>query len=135
GLELVEVKRGDVVASTGALSPTLAIDARLDVLASCPREVKNRSRVRVYVGTAEILARLTLLDAEMLQAGQSGLIQLRLETPAVCAKSDRLVLRFYSPMQLIGGGAVIDAHPAKHTRFDDRALEALAIRERGTPEE
>ena len=50
-----------------------------------PREVKNRTRVRVYVGTAEVLARLTLLDAETLQAGQSGLIQLRLESPAVCA--------------------------------------------------
>src|SRR5207253_9846712 len=90
GLDLVEVKRGDVVALPGAFSPTPAIDARLDVLESCPREVKNRSRVRVYVGTAEVLARLTLLDAETLQAGQSGLIQLRLETPAVCAKGDQI---------------------------------------------
>src|SRR5262249_29357678 len=82
----VEVKRGDVVAPPGAFSSTLAIDARLDVLGSSPREVKNRSRVRAYVGTAEVLARLTLLDAESLQAGQTGLIQLRLESPAVCAK-------------------------------------------------
>jgi selenocysteine-specific elongation factor len=135
GLELVAVERGDVVAPPAAFAPTLAIDARLDVLPSCPRVVKNRSRVRVYVGTAEVLARLTLLDAESLQAGQSGLVQLRLEEPAVCTKGDRLVLRFYSPMQLIGGGPVIDAQPAKHRRFEDGVLAALAIRERGTPDE
>jgi selenocysteine-specific elongation factor len=38
-------------------------------------------------------------------------------------------------MQLIGGGPVIDPHPAKHRRFETDALAALAIRERGTPDE
>jgi selenocysteine-specific elongation factor len=135
GLDLVAVERGDVVVPPGAFAPTLAMDARIEVLASCPRIVKNRSRVRVYVGTAEVLARLTLLDAESLPGGQSGLVQLRLEEPAVCAKGDRLVLRFYSPMQLMGGGPVIDAQPVKHRRFDPGVLAALAIRERGTPDE
>jgi selenocysteine-specific elongation factor len=135
GVGLEEVERGDIVASPGTFAPTLALDARLNVLESCPREVKNRSRVRLYVGTAEVLARLTLLDAEVLRPGGAGMIQLRLETPTACAKGDRYVLRFYSPMQLIGGGAILDPSPPKHRRFDEAAIEALAVKEQGTPEE
>jgi selenocysteine-specific elongation factor len=135
GVDLEDVERGDIVATPGAFAPTLALDARLNVLESCPREVKNRSRVRLYVGTAEVLARLTLLDAEVLRPGGAGMVQLRLESATACAKGDRCVLRFYSPMQLIGGGAILDPNPAKHRRFDTAAIEALAVKEQGTPEE
>jgi selenocysteine-specific elongation factor len=135
GVGLEGVERGDVASAPGALRPTLSLDARLDVLASCPREVKNRTRVRVYLGSAELLARLTLLDAESLAPGSSGLIQLRLEQPTVCAKGDRFVLRFYSPMHTIGGGAVLEPHAAKHRRFDAAVLENLTVKEQGTPAE
>src|SRR5947199_3667756 len=85
GVGLEGVERGDVAGAPGALTPTVSLDARLDVLESCPREVKNRTRVRLYLGSAELLARLTLLDAETLMPGSSGLIQLRLEEPTACA--------------------------------------------------
>jgi selenocysteine-specific elongation factor len=135
GVGLEGVERGDVASAPGALRPTLSLDARLDVLASCPREVKNRTRVRVYLGSAELLARLALLDAETLAPGSSGRIQLRLEQPTVCAKSDRFVLRFYSPMHTIGGGAVLEPHAPKHRRFDAAVLENLTVKEQGTPAE
>jgi selenocysteine-specific elongation factor len=135
GVGLEGVERGDVCCAPGALQPTLSIDARLDVLGSCPREVKNRTRVRLHLGSAELLARLTLLDAESLLPGGSGLIQLRLEQPTACAKGDRYVLRFYSPMHTIGGGAVLEPHAAKHRRFESATLENLTVKEQGTPEE
>lgn len=135
GLELEDVERGDVVAPVGAQRSTQALDARLDVLESCPREVKNRTRVRVYLGTAEILARLNILDAESIEPGGSGLVQLRLESPTVAAKGDRYVLRFYSPMETIGGGTIVDPSPIRHKRFDDAVLANLAIKEKGTPDE
>jgi selenocysteine-specific elongation factor len=135
GVGLESVERGDVAGAPGALRPTLSFDARLDVLESCPREVKNRTRVRLYLGSAELLARLTLLNAEVLPPGSSGLIQLRLEEPTACAKGDRFVLRFYSPMHTIGGGAVLEPHALKHRRFDAAVLENLAVKEQGTPAE
>lgn len=135
GVELEEIDRGNVAAPPGVYQPTLALDARLDVLKSCPRPVKNRTRVRVYLGAAEILARLNLLDADVLEPGQSGLAQLRLESPTVAAKGDRFVLRFYSPMETIGGGSIIDAAPPRHRRFNQAVLENLAIKEKGTPAE
>ena len=135
GLELEEVERGNVVAPVGAQHSTLALDARLDVLKSCPRELKNRTRVRVYLGTAEILARLNILDAETIEPGGSGLVQLRLETPTVASKGDRYVVRFYSPMETIGGGTIVDPSPIRHKRFDDAVLANLAVKEKGTPDE
>jgi selenocysteine-specific elongation factor len=135
GVGLEGVERGDVATAPGSLRPTVSLDARLDVLASCPREVKNRTRVRLYLGSAELLARLALLDAETLMPGSSGLIQLRLEQPTACAKGDRFVLRFYSPMHTIGGGAVLEPHAPKHRRFDAAVLENLAVKEQGTPAE
>lgn len=135
GLELEAVERGNVAAPPGIYSPTLALDARLDVLASCPREVKNRTRVRVYLGTAEILARMNLLDADQLGPGDSGRVQLRLESPTVAAKGDRYVLRFYSPMETIGGGSILDPAPPRHRRFDEAVLANLAVKEKGTPDE
>jgi selenocysteine-specific elongation factor len=135
GLELEEVERGAVAAPPSVYAPTVALDARLDVLASCPREVKNRTRVRVYLGTAEVLARLNLLDAESVQPGSSALVQLRLESPTVAAKGDRYVLRFYSPMDTIGGGSIIDPAPVRHRRFDAPVLANLAVKEKGTPDE
>ena len=124
GVGLEGVERGDVAAAPGFLKPTLSLDARLDVLESCPREVKNRTRVRLYLGSAELLARLALLDAEVLKPGSSGLVQLRLEQPTACAKGDRYVLRFYSPMNTIGGGVVLEPH----------APEAPAVRRGGAGE-
>ena len=135
GLELEEVSRGDVAAPPSIYTPTQALDLRLDVLESCPRPVKHRTRVRVYLGTAEVLARLNLLDTEVLEPGSSGLVQLRLETPTVAAKGDRYVLRFYSPMETIGGGSVIDPAPARHKRLDPAVIANLAIKEKGTPDE
>src|SRR5207248_2297376 len=129
------VERGDVCAPPGVYEPTLALDVRLDLLERCPREVKNRTRVRVHLGAAELLARLNVLDSESLAPGSSGLAQLRLESPTVCGKGDRYVLRFYSPMDLIGGGSVIDPHPARHRRFHSSVLANLGIQEKGTPEE
>lgn len=136
GLEVEDLERGDVAAPPGVYLPTLALDARLDVLESCPREVKHRSRVRVYLGAAEVLARLNLLDKETLLPGESGLVQLRLETPTVASKGDRYVLRFYSPLETIGGGAILDpSSGVRHRRFDAAVLDNLAVKERGTPDE
>jgi selenocysteine-specific elongation factor len=135
GIERDEITRGDVAAPPGIYTATQALDARLDVLKGCPREVKNRTRVRVYLGAAEILARLNLLDGDSIAAGGTGLVQLRLEEPTVASKGDRFVLRFYSPMETIGGGAIIDAQPSRHRRFDETTLATLAIKEHGTPAE
>jgi len=136
GLELGQVARGSVVAAVGTMSPTNRIDIKLLLLKSAPRPLKNRTRVRFYLGTSETMGRVILLDRDELAAGTMAYAQLELENELVAAKGDRFVIRSYSPMYTIGGGTVIDPHPKrKHKRFRADVLNALATQERGTPAE
>lgn len=134
GLEVEQVPRGSVLATPGSLTPSYRMDVKLSLLDSA-RALKNRARVRVYLGTAEILGRVILLDREELEPGGAAYAQLELEEVAVAAKGDRFVIRSYSPMRTIGGGKVIDPAAKKHKRMRKELIEALITRERGTPRE
>jgi len=135
GLDTESVTRGDVLAQPGALRPSHRLDAKLQLLRSAPKELKHRARVRIYLGTAEILGRVLLLDREELQQGSETYVQLQLETPAAVAKNDRFVIRSYSPMRTVGGGLIVDPAPARHRRNRPEIMAALATAEKGTPAE
>jgi selenocysteine-specific elongation factor len=119
------LRRGQCAAEPGSLRPTLRLDARLMLLAGYGRPLKNRTRVRLHVGTAEIISRLVLLDRDSLPAGHEALVQLVLEAPTVALPGDRFVIRTFSPLMTIGGGEILDASPERHKRFDSRILERL----------
>ena len=73
-----------------------------------------------------------LLDRDALAPGESAYAQLRF-TEGVAAKcGDRFVIRFYSPLETIGGGIILDDAPARHKRNDAAVLSALAVRENGS---
>ena len=120
-----DLRRGQVAAAPGSLSPTTRLDATLDVLASAPREIKHRDRVRLHIGTDEVMARLSVIDAQSIAAGGTAAVQLILERPAVALPGDRFVIRSFSPIMTIGGGRVLDAAPPKHKRFGGGVVEGL----------
>lgn len=134
GLEVEQIARGSVVAVPGFLEPTYRLDVRLLILQGA-KMLKNRARVRIYLGTAEVFGRVRLLDREELDPGQGAYAQLELEEQAVAVKGDRFVIRSYSPMRTIGGGSVIDSGTGKLRRFRKDVLESISTRERGTPGE
>ncbi len=72
-----------------------------------------------------------LQEEQELAPGESAYVQFRLESPVVVKYGDRFILRSYSPVTTIGGGVVLDSHPAKHRRVDQRLLDAMAVREKG----
>ena len=123
GLEQSEIQRGDSLATPDFLQPTHMLDVTLKLLSSSARELVQRARVRLHIGTAEILARVVLLERQVLEKGDEALAQLRLESPVVAAWGDRFVIRRYSPPVTIGGGQVLESHPRKRKSADD-ALEA-----------
>lgn len=131
GLKKSELERGNVIAPIGSMKDTMMLDVKLKILKDIPKIIENRSRVRLYIGTKEVLCRVVLLDSEFLSPGESGYAQLRLEEPIVAKRGDKFILRFYSPMFTIGGGEVLESNPDKKKRFDERALEELKIKETG----
>jgi selenocysteine-specific elongation factor len=135
GIEKAAVERGNVLAAPDSLIPSRVVDVRLQHLASAPRPLKHRAKVRFHTGTCEIMATLHLLDAEELAPGASGFAQLRLEDPVVVRRGDRFVLRSYSPVRTIGGGHVLHPVPTKHKRMEASTLAALAVIEKGEPVE
>lgn len=134
-VKLEDIERGQVLAQINSIEPTMMIDAKLNLLKDIPRNIKNRDRVRIYHGATEVLARVTLLNKEEGKAGESIYVQFRLEEITAVKKGDHLVVRYYSPMQTLGGSIVIDANPKKHNRFDENVVKDLAAREQGGPEE
>ncbi len=125
GVELGEVRRGDVLTQPGQFGASYMLDARLRLLRNAPVPLKNRTRVRLHLGPREVLTRVILLESEALLPGEEQLAQLRLESPGVAAPGDRFVIRRYSPTLTIGGGVVLDLKPAKHKRFSTEVIQTL----------
>jgi len=123
GIEVGAVARGDLLVSPESLAATHMLDARLEMLPG--HRLEQLQRVRFHHGAAEILCRAAVLDADEINEGSSGLVQLRLESPYACVPGDRFVIRRYSPMLTIGGGTIIDSIPVKHRRRDASTLEFL----------
>ncbi|MBM3307417.1 MAG: selenocysteine-specific translation elongation factor [Candidatus Eisenbacteria bacterium] len=134
GVPKDSVARGDTLGTPGALHVTHMLDARLS-LARGARPLGNRTRVHFHLGTSETLARVVVLDRELLVPGEDGLVQMRLEGPVVAEAGDRFVVRSYSPVTTIGGGRVIAATPGRHARMKEDVLGALAVLEEGSAED
>jgi|WetSurMetagenome_2_1015567.scaffolds.fasta_scaffold00063_28 selenocysteine-specific elongation factor len=129
GVERELLKRGDVVVMPDRFTPTNAVDARLEMLDGAPT-VKSRSRVHFYCGTSESLARIIIYGADEVRAGESCFCQFRLEDPVVSLSGDRYIIRRFSPLETMGGGAILDPHPVKRKR--KMGLEDLELFERGS---
>jgi selenocysteine-specific elongation factor len=135
GLAVDDLRRGDVLAPPGALKPTTRLDVRLRLLPEAPLILEQNAAVDFFVGAAELPARLTLLDAERLEPGQSGWVQVRLAEPVAVERGDRFIVRRPSPSLTIGGGEVVDPHPPRHRRFRADVLDSLEVLAAGGPEE
>jgi selenocysteine-specific elongation factor len=132
-VKVEEVLRGNVLAKPDSMEPTMMIDAKMEMLDDSLMTIDNRDRLRLYHGTSEIMCRVVLLDRDELKPGESAFVQLRLEEKIACQKSDRFVIRFYSPMITIAGGTILDPNPPKRKRFKEDVMEELTIKEKGDP--
>ncbi len=135
GIKKDQAARGSVIAPIGTLKKTMMLDVKIKLLKSLDRAIANRTRVRLYIGTKEILCRMILLDRDELKPGEEAFAQLRLEEEIVAKRKDRFIIRFYSPMFTIGGGEVVETNPSKHKRFDRSIIEDLEIKAQGSKEE
>ena len=122
GVDRAEIERGHVLVGAG-WREVHVMTARVQLLDT---ELKQRQRVRIHLGTSEVLARvLKLTDAWM---------QLRLEKPLVARAGDRFVVRSYSPVATIGGGQVAELNRPRKSIANDE-LAALTELLDGAPAE
>ncbi|MDO5410354.1 MAG: selenocysteine-specific translation elongation factor [Lachnospiraceae bacterium] len=135
GRKKESIKRGDILASSGSIYATRMLDVKLTLLKHTRHTVKNASRVHIYLGTQEVLGKVILQGTEELKPGETAYAQLRLEKETAAKKGDYFVIRFYSPVETVGGGTILDVLPKKHRKHDPNVIEAFRIKENGTDEE
>ena len=110
----------------------MMLDVKLNVLESSERILGNRCRLHLFTGTSEVLCRAVLLDVKEVGPGESCYAQLRLEEEVALRRGDKFIVRFYSPLETVGGGVIIDANPTKKTPFNKEQLEEIKRKEEGS---
>ena len=126
-----DVKRGDTLATAGSLVKTYMLDSEIKLINDDRANLELWDRVRIYVGTVEVMARVVPLGTESIKPGESGFVQLRLEEEIAVKNYDKFIIRTYSPMVTIGGGVILDTSPRKHSRFNEEILEKLKVQLEG----
>ena len=127
-----EIKRGYVLAPPHSMENTMMLDVKLNVLESSQRILQNRCRLHLFTGTSEILCRAVLLDVKEVGPGESCYAQLRLEEEIAVRRGDKFIVRFYSPLETVGVGVILDANPSKKTPFNKEQLEEIKRKEEGS---
>jgi selenocysteine-specific elongation factor len=135
GIETSAIGRGDVLTRPHTLTPTQLIDAYLEYLPSASRPLKHRTNMRFHIGSSLTTTSILLLDREELAPGEGGFVQLKLDRPVVALPQDRFVIRGSSAIQTLGGGVVLDIHPARHKRFSPPVMEDLKLFMEGSNEQ
>jgi selenocysteine-specific elongation factor len=109
GTERMELKRGDVVADDRLELTTTRLDARLEIRPSAKRPLKNNDRVRLFIGTAETIGRVIVLESPgEVAPKKNALVQLVLNDPMVALSGDRFVIRDETSRRTLGGGIVLN---------------------------
>ena len=133
GIETEQIDRGDLLCLANTLPVSSSLEATLSLLSDTAKPLTNRARVRFHLGTAEILARVIVLDREEVNPGEEAYVHLRLERPTSALPQDRYVLRSYSPASTIGGGTILDPSPPLKRRRRPEVVAHLQILEQGSP--
>ncbi|MBK7348853.1 MAG: selenocysteine-specific translation elongation factor [Gemmatimonadetes bacterium] len=139
GIERGQVHRGEVlVRGEDGWQATDVLEAAVQLLPTAPQPLGHRARVRLHLGTAEVMARVHARQA--LTPGTPGVVRLALEAPVVARGGDRFLLRSFSPVEVVGGGWVVDPLPRRGRSLWDpgtpahtpaERLRALVVREPG----
>ena len=116
GIGKEEISRGEILAAADSMESTMMADVKLRLLKSGHRSLKSGARVHLYHGAAELICKVILLDREVMKPGEEAVVQLRMEQQTAMKTGDHFVIRFYSPVETIGGGVVENPNALKRKR-------------------
>lgn len=132
GLKKEEIERGFVLASPGSLNDSMMIDVKIRLIDNSTRSIKNNGVVHFHHESNVTLAKVVLLGVDELNPGESDFAQLRFNDPVAVKAGDNFVLRFYSPLETIGGGTVINPLAKKLKRKNEDVIHSLQVKSSGS---
>lgn len=110
------VARGDWVVHPEIHAPVAGLDARISLLASNASALRQDARVHLHLGAAHVMARVSALDRDRMEPGETALVRLALQQPIGALAGDRIVLRDTGATYTLGGGVVVDPFPPRRGR-------------------
>jgi selenocysteine-specific elongation factor len=126
GLDCPDAPRGATLTSPQALLTTRRARVLVELLPSAPAALQRGGTVRLHQGTCERAARLRVVAGSATGALEADLV---LAQDTVLLPGDRFILRRPAPVDTIGGGVVVDAHPLRRRQERLRAVQPPASRE------
>jgi len=112
GVDHDDVTRGALLVSGDGWHPTRVLRADVTLLADgAVASLSPRATVRLHMGTSEVGARI-VTPGGPLGAGEAKAARVVLDAPIVARAGDRFVIRGGTPVGTLGGGVVVDPHPA-----------------------
>jgi selenocysteine-specific elongation factor len=127
GTDTGDLWRGMTLAPPGTFKATQRVDAKLWLLGSVKRPLKNRTQVHFHSNTMETVAEIELPGAKKeIVPGSETFVRLKLPETALLLPGDRFIIRQFSPLITIGGGVVVDGTPISRSVQVDDAMEILA---------
>ncbi|MRH41778.1 selenocysteine-specific translation elongation factor [Aquibacillus halophilus] len=135
GVEKDGIKRGDVLVASDHFLVTDTIDVAIRFVTDLRSVLKQRSPVKLHVGTSEVMGKIVFFDRNSVEEiNKEVLCQIRLDNEIVVRRGDRFILRRPTPVETIGGGWVIEPKGEKY-RFGDETIKMLQKKKEGTPED
>ena len=112
GVDHDAVARGAVLVANEGWHPTRVVRADVTLLANANLvSLSPRATVRFHLGTSEVGARV-VTPGGPLGAGESKPARVVLDSPVIARAGDRFVIRGGNPLGTLGGGVIVDPHPA-----------------------
>lgn len=125
GLDIQDFTRGMLV-SERVIKPTKIIDAEL-TLFEHERTLEVWNHALFLMGTFEDQARIHLLDKDILQSGETGLVQIHFEKECFPIFGDSFIIRSTSSDITLGGGKILDAYPLHHKKRTHKVIQHLQL--------
>ncbi len=129
------LERGEIIARPGSMIPSCRVDAKIKMFDHTARLIRYNDPVRVAFGASEQVARAMLLDQDQIKASEEAFVQFHFDEPVTVRTGDRLVVRFFSPLESIGGGEFLNPSAPRHKKKDPAVLESLRRMAAGGPTE
>jgi selenocysteine-specific elongation factor len=133
GVERSQLGRGHVVADDRLKRLGDRLDAYVEIRPAAKRPVKSHTRLRFYLGTAEVLGKVVVLEGSELRPRSAGYAQLVLQEPVLALRGDRFILRDETARRTLGGGEVVNPFADRHRQAEEGLLERLAALRTGEP--
>ncbi len=126
GIERGDLTRGHVVCDERIARPTRRFDAHVEIRPAARRGLPTHGRVRVHLGTAEVMAKLIVLDGRAeLPPRSMGYAQLVLGEQVLALRGDRFILRDETARWTLGGGQVVNPFADRHRRAEAGLVQRL----------